>query len=92
MDKGSLAILGLFFVSPICLFGWLAWDSWLKRRGKMTPTALSPALHARFDAIERQLDVVAVEVERLAEGQRFLSKVLTERPPVTALRDGATEG
>ena len=92
MDEDILAILGIFFVTPLTGFGFLAWRAWLNKRAEIAPTALTPALQARFDALERQLDVVAVEVERLAEGQRFLSKVLVERADAPALRDGTPEG
>jgi hypothetical protein len=34
---------------------------------------------ARLGAIERNVDLIAIEVEKLAEGQRFLTKLLAER-------------
>ena len=85
MDEDVLAIIGLFIVSPICLFGYLSFRAWLERRAKIGPTAMTPALEARFDALEATVEALAVEVERLAEGQRFVSKVLVERPLHTAL-------
>jgi hypothetical protein len=33
----------------------------------------------RLSQIERSVDAVAIEVERIGEGQRFMTKVLTER-------------
>lgn len=33
----------------------------------------------RIANIERNIDVIAVEVEKLAEGQRFVTKLLAER-------------
>jgi hypothetical protein len=38
----------------------------------------------RLAGIERAVDMVAVEVERIREGQRFTSKLLVERPKVGA--------
>lgn len=34
----------------------------------------------RFDRLERAVDAMAVEVERMSEGQRFLGRLLAERP------------
>ena len=33
----------------------------------------------RLDRLEQAVDVVAIEIERVAEGQRFASKLLAER-------------
>ncbi len=45
---------------------------------------------ARLSAIERNVDVIAVEVEKLSEGQRFLTKLLAERESqAKSLRDGS---
>jgi hypothetical protein len=38
----------------------------------------------RLASIERNVDVIAVEVEKLAEGQRFVTRLLAERAPSTA--------
>ncbi|MDH5234439.1 MAG: hypothetical protein OEW77_05715 [Gemmatimonadota bacterium] len=38
----------------------------------------------RLASIERNVDVIAVEIEKLAEGQRFVTRLMAERPPATA--------
>ena len=38
-----------------------------------------PASDARFDHLEHAIEAMAVEVERMAEGQRFVSRLLAER-------------
>ncbi len=43
------------------------------------PGALPPELTERLDRIERAVDVTALEVERIGEGQRFLTRTLSER-------------
>lgn len=45
---------------------------------------LTPELERRLDRIEAMIETVAVEVERLSEGQRFTTRLLSERaaPPV----------
>lgn len=52
-----------------------AFGRWLDRRG--TPAA-NPDVTGRLDRIEQALDSVAVEVERISEGQRYSSKLLGE--------------
>lgn len=34
---------------------------------------------SRFERLEHAVDTIAVEVERISEGQRFLTRVLAER-------------
>jgi hypothetical protein len=57
--------------------------------GRGTPSPqISPDVTARLERIERAVESVAVEVERISEGQRFVTKVLSDRgelpriPPV----------
>ncbi len=52
--------------------------STLYPRGAGMPQPLEP-LDPDADAMRDTMDDMAREVERLAEGQRFLTKVLTER-------------
>jgi hypothetical protein len=42
-------------------------------------TAVPPEVVARLERIEQAVDAVAVEVERISEGQRFTTKLLSER-------------
>jgi hypothetical protein len=44
-------------------------------------TQIPAAFEARFTRFEQSLDAVAIEIERVSEGQRFLTKVLTEQNP-----------
>ena len=53
--------------------------------------ALPPAAYdARFDRLEQAVEAIAIEVERVAEGQRFVTKILADRAPQAALPDGTT--
>ena len=52
-----------------------------RRPAKDAPTA--PAMEAianRLERLEHAMDTVAVEIERVSESQRFVAKVLVERP------------
>jgi hypothetical protein len=56
--------------------------SWFKHRERM---GLLPdraqALEQKLERLEQAVDVIALEMERVGEGQRFLAKVLAERAP-----------
>ncbi|HVT38063.1 MAG TPA: hypothetical protein VHE78_03400 [Gemmatimonadaceae bacterium] len=43
------------------------------------PHALPGDVAMRMERMERTLDSVAIEIERISENQRFLTKVLAER-------------
>lgn len=45
---------------------------------KTVPAGLTPELAARLDRLEAMVETVAVEVERMAEGQRFTTRLMTE--------------
>ena len=49
------------------------------RDGDHTYASLRSAVARLSLRLERAVDVVAIEVERVAEGQRFASKLLAER-------------
>ena len=42
-------------------------------------------MEQRFDQLQQSVDAIAVEVERIAEAQRFSAKLLAERPETPAL-------
>jgi hypothetical protein len=68
----------LFVLSPLALsISRLIW-----KRGTRVSTR-TPALHAdageRLERIEQGMDAIAIEVERVSEGQRFVTKLLSER-------------
>lgn len=49
------------------------------------PTAVPADVSARLERIERAVESVAIEVERISEGQRFVTKVLADRAESTKL-------
>ena len=53
----------------------------LVRRWERQPLypAVPPEVTARLERIEQAVDAVAIEVERISEGQRFTTKLLSER-------------
>ena len=49
------------------------------RRRKDLPESSISRLEERLERMEQGIDAMAIEVERVAEGQRFTSKLLAER-------------
>jgi hypothetical protein len=47
-------------------------------RQPLQPT-VPPEVAARLERIEQAVDAVAIEVERISEGQRFTTKLLSDR-------------
>jgi hypothetical protein len=47
---------------------------------------------ARLERIEQAIDSVALEVERISEGQRFTTKLLSEGKSVSDSRQSAPTG
>jgi multidrug resistance efflux pump len=65
------------------------------RRIWRRPAAISHEMPAeltdRLNRLEQAVDAVAVELERVGEGQRYVTRVLTEQPGQRALGAGAAE-
>ena len=79
MDEDIVVPLAFFATIVIISLGIpivLAW----RRRFERTPlpAPLSPELSARLDRLEAMVETVSIEVERMAEGQRFTTKLLSE--------------
>jgi hypothetical protein len=52
-------------------------------RGPTEPS-VPPELAAQIERMEHAIDSIAIEVERISEGQRFTTKLLAERSNVPA--------
>jgi hypothetical protein len=75
---------GGLHVALAVLGGYVAWRLERRRRSRRAPqqgAAAHPgtpsALTGRLAELERSVDAVAIEVERIGEGQRFVTRVLT---------------
>ena len=78
-----MLILGVIIVIGIVLYP-LA--KALARRIEGGKPALSGASDARMERLEQAVDAMAVEIERISEGQRYATRLLTERLP--SAKDG----
>jgi hypothetical protein len=72
MSALLLVVLGL----PVSI----AWAKRIMRGKPQVATPLPPDFNSRLENIERAIDTVAIEVERISEGQRFVTKILAQRP------------
>ena len=57
------------------------------RRARAAVIRHLPADDDRLHRLEQAVDAIAIEVERISEGQRFLTKLQTERPADRVLSD-----
>lgn len=79
---GGFTLLGIFVVvAALRRF-------FRKRRGGATPTTVPANLAAesaqRLERLEHGVEAIAIEVERVSEGQRFVTRLLSEQAPVLA--------
>ncbi|MCC6930840.1 MAG: hypothetical protein IT359_17755 [Gemmatimonadaceae bacterium] len=93
MDPGILVPLGAFIMITTIV------TTAIKSRERMRMMdreALMPShgdTSQRLDRIEQAIEAMAVEVERISEGQRFVTKLLSERAKEPAsLGAGAASG
>ena len=70
---------------PIVAIGWPLARAYAAKIGRepVTP-AIPPDVAARLERMEQAIDSIAVEVERISEGQRFTTKLLAERAALPA--------
>lgn len=50
-----------------------------RKKNRLPPAPQIPAMDERLRRIEHAVDAIAIEVERVAEAQRFAAKLLAER-------------
>ena len=72
-------VFTLFVLSPLALsISRMFW-----RRGSMPRQAQQPAESTeRLARMEQAIDSIAIEIERVSEGQRFVTRLMSERQPV----------
>ena len=75
------AILSVFVLAPLTIT--LARFIW-KRSGTPPRPMVDQATMQRLDSLQQSVDTIAIEVERISEGQRFVTKLLADRPAAHA--------
>jgi hypothetical protein len=89
---GSKQVMALSILSIIFVFFPLAVGigrAIFKRSARPgPPPAVFTETAQRLERLESSVDAIAVEVERISEGQRFVTKLLSENQPAPALGAG----
>ncbi|PYO47111.1 MAG: hypothetical protein DMD72_10850 [Gemmatimonadetes bacterium] len=85
-EVANFAIVAVVIVGMVGSLGkilvWLIRDLKQKAPTRELPNAL---YEQRLDQLQQSVDAIAVEVERIAEAQRFSAKLLAERADSPAL-------
>ena len=81
-------VFTLFVLSPIAVsIARLFW----KRGSIPRHAAPSPENAQRLERMEQAIDSIAIEMERVSEGQRFVTRLLSDARPSGALQQGGAE-
>jgi len=51
-----------------------------RRRGGDAPDRRLAEIESRLERLQQAVDSIAIETERISEGQRFTTRLLTDRP------------
>jgi hypothetical protein len=83
---GMVGTFGLVFAFGRALFTWL-------RERHVAPAGTREMLDVReqLSQLQTSVDAMAVELERISEGQRFATRLLAERPEAHRLSGGEPE-
>jgi hypothetical protein len=76
----ELFVLSGIFIVVVLFPLTIAYARRLWRRGAVAVSAIPHELMDRLTRLDQAVDSIAVEVERIGEGQRFVTRVLAERP------------
>lgn len=79
----AFAIGGLFIVCAVLPLS-IAYARRVWRRGAVAVSAIPQEVMDRLTRLDQAVDAIAVEVERIGEGQRFVTRVLVEKPAAAA--------
>lgn len=80
MNEDIVAIVGFFSTVIIIAFGYPLVSYWIRRKERNpTPPPADRDRDLRLERIEHAVEAMAVEVERISEGQRFVTKLLADR-------------
>lgn len=82
MDEDIVVPIAFFITAIIISIGIPIVRALVRRwdRAGALPAA-QPDTTARLERIEQAIDAMSVEVERIAEGQRFVTRLMTDRAP-----------
>jgi hypothetical protein len=92
MDPDAVTAIVIVFTLAVLMPLSIGIARRLWRRGsKSDAPAHDPMIAPRLDRLEQAVDAIAIEIERVSEGQRFVTKILAERPAASVIDRGASE-
>ena len=90
MDVAIAVPLGFFTMVAIIFVGTPLARAYARKIGNQAvQPPVPPELQQRLEHMEQAIDSIAVEVERISEGQRFTTKLLADRQPEAAAAPAA---
>jgi hypothetical protein len=82
IPQNVMTIVGVFTVFVLFPLS-VAASRFIWRRASRTTTTttaqLSPQIDQRLERLEQGVEAIAIEIERVTEGQRFVTKLLSEQ-------------
>jgi hypothetical protein len=93
MDPDAIAAITVTFILAVLMPISIGITRRLLRRpSKDAGPSAADVIIPRLDRLEQSVEAIAIEIERIAEGQRFVTKVMVQRPGQTAPRAGGEPG
>lgn len=78
LNSGQQTAIAIVFTLAVLMPLSMAWARSILRRSAKAGEALSREVIERLDRLEQGVEAVAIEVERISEGQRFVSRLIGE--------------
>jgi hypothetical protein len=82
VDEDIVVPIAFFFTVIVMSIGIPLVRAYVRRwDGRHSQPAVPSDTSARLERIEQAIDAMSVEVERIAEGQRFVTRLMTDKSP-----------
>jgi hypothetical protein len=83
--ESQAALTGVFILFVLAPIAFAAARMMWKRTNRPVQQAISDDASKRLERLEQGMDAIAIEIERVSEGQRFVTRLLSEGHSVPAL-------
>ena len=88
LGSGQITAISIVFTLAVMMpLAFAAARSMLRRAARPAPATQLLESAARLERMEQAIDAVAVEMERVSEGQRFVTQLLAKREAVPAINE-----
>ena len=78
-DPGKIVVAVVAIVAVASTVRVIVGAAFQGRRSVANANSLEPVADMRLSRLEQAVDAIAVEIERVSEGQRFTTKLLSEQ-------------